>query len=121
MKSILSIIIILFMTPLFAQSSCKITFETLRHDLTGYLIQNGEIHDSETDFYLRGERTIRISGFFNELSEGEVKDGVYAFFLKRTMAKGYFLIVEKNHYQILDLTTREGLEKSIKDVLDFLR
>lgn len=119
MKAIFLKILLLFCLPLFAQNNGKLTFEKLQHDLTNYLIEKGEIYKSDIDSYKKGEKNIRISGFHNRLDRGDLKNGVYAFFLTRTMARGYFLIVDNQEYKILDITTREGLDKSIKEVLDF--
>ena len=119
MKKIILLIFILFCIPMLGQSNDKLSFDKLRQHLTSYLIEKGDIQKSEADLFIKGEKIIRISGFHNKLDKGEVKIGVYSFFLTRTMARGYFVIVDNNVCTILDITTREGLEKSIKDVLDF--
>jgi hypothetical protein len=119
MKLIIIIITFFISLPLFAQGDTILTFNKLEKELTNYLIETGEVYEPDVKYYISGERSIRISGFHNNLSKGSVKNGVYSFFLKRTMARGYFFIVDNNQYKILNITTREGLDESIKEVLDF--
>lgn len=118
MKKIIYLVIMICFSQI-STSQEKLTFEKLRVELTTYLLQHGEMLRSEVEDYKNGERQINLIGVHNNFAKGGLINGVYSFSLTRTMARGYFVIVDNSEYTILDITTRDGLDKSIKLLLDF--
>jgi hypothetical protein len=101
------------------QTVRKITFPNLEKELIEFLVKNGDIHNLEVEEYKNGKRRVTISGLYNDYNKGTVIDGLYSFYQNRTHARAYFLLVENNKYTILDISSRQGLDLSIKNTLDF--
>lgn len=119
MKTKIWLLFIVFSLNINAQDKHKLTFEKLNSDLSSYLHDKGDMNSSQLKKYKEGKLNIAINGVHNNVSKGEVINGIYAFSLNGTMARGYFLIVDNNEYTILDITTRDELDRSIKLLLDF--
>lgn len=101
------------------QTSKNLTFESLEKELTKFLINNNDIQKYELKDYMSGKTHIKIIGVQNEYSNGNLKDGIYAFYQTRTHARSYFIIVEKDEFTILNLSNKNGLHEAIKKTLDF--
>ncbi|NHN26927.1 hypothetical protein FIA58_014680 [Flavobacterium jejuense] len=97
----------------------KLTFDTLKIELINFLSSKKDTNKSSIERLKNNESEFNLRGLFNNRREGELINGLYSFSIFGSHTKGYFVIVENNSYTILDLSTREGLDKSIKDVLDF--
>lgn len=113
---------------LFAFVSCKsqknitteeLTFETLKKELIFFLKSKNELDQLRYEKLISGESTFNLSGLFNNKREGKLINGIYAFSVFSAHSKGYFVIIEDNSFKILDFSSREGLDQSIKHVLDF--
>nr|WP_315240134.1 hypothetical protein [uncultured Flavobacterium sp.] len=116
-------ILIILMVTLSLTSSCQtiknIEYKTLEKELVTFLIKNGDVHNLELKEYENGNRGISIKGFFNNYQKGELINGIYIFYQNRTHARNYYVIIEGEKYTILNISSRDGLDKSIKDVLDY--
>ncbi|TRW21459.1 hypothetical protein FMM05_20115 [Flavobacterium zepuense] len=117
----LLLFLVLLISPLnlLAQNSQELTFGKLQSDLAEYLFQKKEMNANQIEKHEKGIGTVLVNGIHNNIYEGKVINGIYAFSLTGTMSKSYFLIVDEKRYIILDITTREGLDKSISLILDF--
>lgn len=117
--------ILLLLLMLCFNSSCqttkniKLTFQSLENELIPFLIKNKDIEEFEKDDYTSGKKHLNIFGIQNNYYKGELKDGIYSFSQTRTHSRIYFVIIEKNKFTILDITTKIGLEESIRNTLDF--
>ena len=106
-------------------SSCKIqktenlTFDTLSSDLITFLYKKKEINYERSEKLKSKEYSFNLRGLFNNKSKGELINGIYAFSSFNSHGRAYFVIVNNNDYTILDISTRKGLDTSIKNVLDF--
>lgn len=112
-------LLILFHCAASCQTTKNLSFQSIEKELTDFLIRNNDIQNFELEGYQSGKTHIKISGIHNEYSGGDLKDGIYAFYQGRTHARSYFVIIEKEKFVILDISTRKGLEEAIKNTLDF--
>ncbi len=116
--------IILYFT-LIAILSCKsqkttiVTFETLRNELVNFMVKKKDIKVEDAENYKNGHYVFNLKGVNNKLSEGKLKDGIYSFATLNSHSRAYFVIVENNHFIILDISTRNGLDEAIKNTLDY--
>ena len=62
---------------------------------------------------------ITLAGIHNNIKEGEVVNGIYTFSMNVTLSKVYLLIVEESDLKILDISSREKLDTSLKLLLDY--
>jgi hypothetical protein len=116
---------ILFTVALFTFLACKsqvpakLTFEKLKHDMIDFLVEKKDIDKDRASKLKSGEHTFNLRGVNNNLTEGILKDGMYAFSSFTSHKNAYFVLVENERYIILDISTRKGLDDSIKNTLDF--
>lgn len=105
--------------------SCKsqivneLTYDSLKIKLVDFLQNQNEIDSLRAEKLKSGEHTFNLRGLFNNRMDKKLINGVYAFSSLSSNSKAYFVIIESNSFTILDLSTRVGLDKAIKDVLDF--
>jgi len=118
MKKIL-VTIILFVCATSCQTVKNINSKDLEKVLLDFLIQNGDIHKLELDDYKSGKRDISIKGFFSNSKKEVLINGIYMFYQNKTHSKNYYVIVENGKNIILNISSRQGLDLAIKDVLDF--
>lgn len=111
--------IILFICATSCQTVKNINSKDLEKVLLDFLIQNGDIHKLELDDYKSGKRDISIMGFFSNTRKDALINGLYVFYQNRTHARIYYVILEDGKYTILNISSREGLDLAIKNVLDF--
>lgn len=110
---------LLFTVSLAAQTKDSLTFEKLKVGVHEYLKENDELYKMESALRPNKKVNISVIGAANLIQQGSVLDGLYGFSINTTLAKAYFLIVDGNVYKILDITTRDKLDTSIKELLDF--
>ena len=119
MKNIFIYLVLFFSISCKSQVSDKLTFDTLKIELINFLSSKNELDKSRAEKLKKGESSFNLNGLFNNRHDGELINGLYSFSIFSSHSKGYFVIVENNSFTILDLSSREGLDKAIKDVLDF--
>lgn len=102
-----------------SQISHKLTFEKLRVETIDFLLHKKEVTEARAEKLKSGEFSFILRGVNNNLAEGDLKNGMYAFSLLDDHCRGYFLIVENDSHIILDIGTRTGLDEAIKNTLDF--
>lgn len=119
MKNIFIYLVLFFSISCKSQVSDKLTFDTLKIELINFLSSKNELDKSRAEKLKKGENSFNLNGLFNNRHDGELINGLYSFSIFSSHSKGYFVIVENNSFTILDLSSREGLDKAIKDVLDF--
>ena len=102
-----------------SQTVDQLTFDTLKIELINFLSSKKDANKPSIEKLKNNESEFILRGLFNNRRKGELINGLYSFSIFGSHTKGYFVIVENNSYTILDLSTRKGLDKSIKDVLDF--
>lgn len=114
-------ILILLLTAICCKSQHinTLTFYSLSEKLIEYLYFKDEIDYNRSEKLKSKEYKFHFVGFFNKTEKGELKEGVYTFSSLSSHSQLYYVIVEKNEYQILDFTKREELDDSIKKILDF--
>ena len=118
-RKIISLLMFLFCLNCNSQTIKILTFESLKKELLPFLINNKDIMDNEIEDYRSGKKQISIVGLQNNYFKGDLKDGIYRFSQTRTHSRVYFVIIEKNNFTILDLSSRDGLDLAIKNTLDF--
>lgn len=121
MKAKVSLIILALIVSLSSscQSTKNMTEEVIKSKLADFLIKKEGLNDKDIEDIKKGKLGISLLGLFNPFKKNELNDGIYSFSLSRTHVKVYFLIIEKEDYIILDISTREGLDLSLKNTLDF--
>jgi hypothetical protein len=118
-KKIIFGFIILFHFTSSCQTTKGFSSQSIEKQLTDFLISNNDIQRFEVEEYKSGKSHIKSSGIYNEYDGGPLKDGIYVFNPGRTHSRSYFVIIEKEKFTILDISTRKGLEEAIKNTLDF--
>ncbi|KAF2519341.1 hypothetical protein E0W68_03025 [Flavobacterium salilacus subsp. salilacus] len=118
MKSKMFIILILISNLTFAQNP-DLTFQSLKEHLVDFLIEKGDIRENEIKEFKNDLEKIKVIGVYNNVNKGKLINGVYSFFIPRTIARSNFVIVDDNKFIILDLTNKEGLESSISNLMIF--
>ncbi|WP_430399141.1 hypothetical protein [Flavobacterium sp.] len=101
------------------QNSKKLTFDNLKPFLIDFLYEKNQLTSERVDELKKGEYDFYLRGLFNDKHDGELVNGVYAFSNFSSHSKAFFVLVENNEFTILDLDNREGLDVSIKNILDF--
>ena len=118
-KIALGLILLVFVSCK-AQDIQKLTFERLKTATIDFLVKKNELTPDRAAKLKSGEfNGFILQGVNNKLSKGDLKNGMYAFSLLDDHCKGYFVLVENDHYIILDIGTRQGLDEAIKNTLDF--
>jgi len=102
-----------------SQNSSDLKFEVLEKQLLQFMINNNDFSENEVEDYTSGKFHLRIAGVQKSYSSGKVMDGIYSFGRLTTHTRSYFLIVEDNKFTILNISSRQGLDRAIIDVLDF--
>ncbi len=102
-----------------SQNTEKLTFDSIKYDLINFLVSKNELDNTRANKLKNGKDKFNLSGLFNNRKEGDLINGIYSFSVFSSHSRGYFIIVENNTFTILDISTRVGLDKAIKDVLDF--
>lgn len=105
--------------PLIGQSTKLITVKSIENELRDFLIEKGDIDKNKIEDFNSGKLGLIVIGLINGSVKEELLDGFYSFSLLQSHTRVYFLIIEKENYTILDLSSRDGLETSIKNTLDF--
>ena len=100
------------------QVPAKLNFETLNVKLIDFLETNKDFNTERAERYRRKEYTLNVIGVSNNLSSGELKNGMYSFSLG-SHSRAYFVLVENQKFFILNIATREGLNDAIETTLDF--
>ena len=119
MKNIFINLVLIFSISCKSQVVDKLTFDSLKIELINFLSSKNELDKSKAEKLKKGENSFNLNGLYNNRHDGELINGLYSFSIFSSHSKGFFVIVENNSYTILDLSSREGLDKAIKDVLDF--
>lgn len=119
MKNILIILLVTFVCSCKAQNVENLTYKSLKNILVDFLNSKNEINNERAIKYKSGEYKFNLRGVFNNWQEEKLKKGIYAFSSFGSHSRAYFVIVENEKYTILDISTREGLDLAIKNVLDF--
>ena len=103
-----------------AQNENIISFSSIKPQLIEFLIKTNNNGSFELENYKNGKSTIAIFGHEKEYKSAEkVNDGIYSFSETTTHSKVYYMIYKDSKCKILDIGTREGLDKSLKDVIIF--
>ncbi len=117
MKKLLLPLFILLINLLSCQNPDP--YQELRAKLVDFLVEKEMLTVEE---YNNEPRILHLRGLFKDkLNNLEVKNGIYSFSINRTHTKAFFVIVENNNYDILDLTSTEGFIESIKKTLIFCK
>lgn len=119
MKSIIIYLMLLVFISCKSQVGEKLTFDRLKIELINFLQSKQEVDKLRVEKLKNGENILNLSGLFNSKFDGELKNGIYSFSVFSSHSRGYFVIVENESFIILDLSTREYLDDSIKNVLNF--
>lgn len=118
-KIIISFTILFLTLNSSCQSTKNLNIKSLQSDLIDFLVSKGEINQNQLSRIRQNESKIHIIGVLNGYSENKLKDGVYCFSASISHTRTYYLIVENETYSILDLSSRQGLENSLKSIFDF--
>ncbi|MEC4048614.1 hypothetical protein OX284_004170 [Flavobacterium sp. SUN046] len=119
LKYIYSILILLIAITSSCQSTKNITFESFENSLIDFLIKKGEIMEHQVNDFKNKKYTIHVIGAKNGYNRNNLINGIYTFSSGFSHTRTYYLIIENDKYVILDISSREGLEISIKSTLDF--
>ena len=119
MKKMFIYSMLIFFISCKSQVTNEQTFDSIKIKLIDFLQSKSEIDSVKANKLINGEHTFNLRGIFNNKHKGELINGLYAFSAFSSSSRGFFIIVENNSFIILDLSTREDLDKSIKEVLDF--
>lgn len=118
MKNYLLPIVCFVNISCFAQQ--KLTYSTLKNITIEYLLEKKEITIDRALKYKSGEyNAYFFEGIYNGYKNQELINGLYSFGVLGSNSKLYYVLAENSYYHILDISEREGLDKSIKIVLDF--
>jgi len=102
-------------------SSCQnnevITYDSLKKGLANFLVKSEYIQDF--DAYENNKEIINLRGVYNKIDKNSLVNGVYSFSINHSHGKAFFVIVDGMEYNILDITTKEGLYHSINNTLEF--
>ncbi len=102
-----------------SNSQNQITQTQIKNDLAEYIYKD-RINMPESFKNLDGiKKRLKIYGCYNYKIDESLKNGVYGFSTFDFHTRTYFFIVENDKYQILNLSTRQDLDKSIKEIFDF--
>ena len=116
-----NVFLVILLSSLFSNSQNinSITYKELSVNLIDFLLQKKELNESTAAKLKTGEFTFNLRGAINNYKKENLINGIYAFSSFSSHKRAYFVIVEDKNYIILDLSTREGVDKAIKEVLDF--
>ncbi|WP_299223558.1 hypothetical protein [uncultured Aquimarina sp.] len=118
MKKTLLLILILFVSSIsYSQETKKISFDDLKIELENFLVEKNQIRYLEKDSVKIGR--LYIGGIHNKLLDKQLKNGIYVFNNNSTHSLSFFVIIENNSYDILDISTLSGLIESAKKVIVF--
>nr|WP_315240138.1 hypothetical protein [uncultured Flavobacterium sp.] len=115
-KAIILIYLLIVSYNGLCQSKGQLTFDTLKSNLIEDLYAIKAIDTVWMENVKKGEYSLNISGLENNLREGDLKNGIYFFNIKRY---SYFVLVENSHYMLLDFRSRHGLDLSVLNLMDF--
>lgn len=118
-KNKLSILILFITLTSSCQSTKNIHVNTIENNLIDFLIKKGDILTHQVNDFKNKKYSIHVTGVMNGYSEEKLLNGIYHFSSGFTHTRVYYLIVEDDKHIILDLSTRESLDASIKITLDF--
>jgi hypothetical protein len=119
MKAVYLFILVVFSISCKSQIQEKLDFKQLKVIAIDFLVEKNIIKKENAKDYKNDKYTIFLTGVLNNLSNGELKNGMYAFGTLNSHSKSFFVLIEDNKYFILDISSREGLNKSIIETLDF--
>ena len=119
MKKVILFFFLLSTFLVFSQDDKKLTFDNLKPFLIDFLFEKNQLSLERVDKLKSGEHDFNLRGVFNNKRDGELINGIYAFSNFSSHSKAFFVLVENNEFTILDLDNRDGLDVSIKNVLDF--
>jgi hypothetical protein len=118
MKKIVFLIIIIATISCKSQVRTKLSFETLNVKLIDFLEANKDFNSERAEKYRKEEYSLNVIGVSNNLSSGELENGMYSFGLG-PHSRAYFVLVENQKFFILNIATRKGLNDAIQTTLDF--
>ena len=102
----------------FSQSDDSITYANIETGIANYLVEIGyfkEIKESRTN-----SNKIRLSGFFNEITDKDsIPNGVYKYSTRSSHGIYLFVVVEENNYKILNLYDKKELFRTLNEILNF--
>lgn len=118
MRKIVFLIVMIATISCKSQVSTKLNFEILNGKLIDFLETNKNFNAERAGKYRKGEYSLNIIGVNNNLSSGELKNGMYSFGLG-AHSRAYFVLVENQKFFTLNIATRDGLNDAIQTTLDF--
>ncbi|MFT3796523.1 hypothetical protein [Flavobacterium sp.] len=120
MKNITLALVFMITFSGLSQKSEKLTFNELKNEVIDFMVANKNMQLEMAEKYKSGEyNTFILTGSINQQKEGDLKDGLYQFAPLASHQQVYFVLVEKDNFEILDLSTRKQLDEAIIKVLDF--
>ena len=95
----------------FSQETEKLTVENLKIELKEFLVEKNQVYSNNT--------RVSFHGIHKNKVDKNLKSGIYVFNNGSNHSLSFFLIIENNSYNILDISTLQGLKKSIASTLEF--
>ena len=101
----------------FSQQSEELTLDSLKIELAKFLIQKKHLKNIEA--YTEKKQNIYISGIHKRGTIKTLKTGIYNFRINSSHSIAFFVIIKENTFDILDISTFNGLKSSINKLLEF--
>ena len=116
MKKSILIVFLCFSYSISAQGSLTLTLEKLKEGLTAFLVEKKQIITRANS---KSFGKINLYGLHNTHVNTIPKNGVYGFNNGSVNKLSFFVIVDNNKYQILDLSTLGGFKDATSKILNF--
>lgn len=113
MRNLLLLIILLASNLSFCQETEKLTVESLKLELAEFLVKKNQIKSND--------KRVNFSGIHKNQVDENLKSGIYVFNNGSTHSLPFFVIVNNNSFNILDISNFQGLKDSISKTLDFAK
>ncbi len=95
----------------FSQPTKKLTLDSLKLELAKFLVEKHQIKDVT--------QNVNFYGLHSDKVDENLKKGIYAFKPSWNHSSIFFVIIEDNTFDILDISTLQGLKESINKTLVF--
>lgn len=118
MKKSLYLLLILNLILINCQSQEVSDLKFIKNEAAKYLNDQGEISDKEYELFKENGKGFAITGLYNEIDLVNPKEGIYSIY-RSSHHKIHFLLFQNKNVDILGLSDKEELYRSIKRVIEY--